>query len=144
MNGKTSGKRHLHSLVRTRNSAPAVSMKMPEEHRERLLQITREFQRQLSIYRAAIRHPQTPRLARWLLVAAVAYAASPIDLIPDFIPVLGHLDDLIVIPALVALAVRLIPENVLIECRNLQLQPARGAPTGGSLPRSPSSALPGS
>ena len=84
--------------------------------KNRLLQITREFKTQLSIYNAAIRHPRTPRLARWLLVAAIAYLASPIDLIPDFIPVLGHLDDLIIIPALVALAVRLIPQDVLAEC----------------------------
>jgi uncharacterized membrane protein YkvA (DUF1232 family) len=62
--------------------------------KNRLFQITREFKRQLSIYNAAVRHPRTPRLARWLLVAAIAYLASPIDLIPDFIPVLGHLDDL--------------------------------------------------
>ncbi|MGA7393710.1 MAG: DUF1232 domain-containing protein, partial [Terrimicrobiaceae bacterium] len=55
----------------------------------RLLQITPEFKTQFSIYSAAIRHPRTPRLARWLLVAAIAYLASPIDLIPDFIPVVG-------------------------------------------------------
>ena len=90
-----------------------------EEVTNRLLQITREFKTQLSIYNAAIRHPRTPRLARWLLVAAIAYLASPIDLIPDFIPVLGHLDDLIIIPALVALAVRLIPQDVLAECRKV-------------------------
>ena len=82
----------------------------------RLLQITREFKKQLSVYNAAIRHPRTPRLPRWLLIVAIAYLASPIDLIPDFIPVLGHLDDLIIIPALVALAVRLIPQDVLAEC----------------------------
>ena len=90
------------------------------EMRNRLLHITREFKRKLSIYKGAIRHPRTPRVARWLLVAAIAYAASPIDLIPDFVPVLGHLDDLIIIPALVALAVRLIPKDVLAECRNVR------------------------
>jgi uncharacterized membrane protein YkvA (DUF1232 family) len=88
--------------------------------KNRLLQIAREFKTQLSIYDAAIRHPRTPWLARWLLVAAIAYLASPIDLIPDFIPVLGHLDDLIIIPALAALAVRLIPQDVLAECSSLK------------------------
>jgi uncharacterized membrane protein YkvA (DUF1232 family) len=119
-----------------RSSTIAILMKMPwpAEPGERLLQITREFKTQLSIYHAAIRHPRTPRLARWLLLAAIAYAASPVDLIPDFIPFLGHLDDLIVIPALVALAVRLIPENVMIECKNLKLQSAASAPTNENRP----------
>ena len=105
----------------------------PQHVRERLLRIAREFKTQLLIYRAAIRHPRTPRLARWLLVAAVAYAASPIDLIPDFIPLLGHLDDLIIIPALVALAVRLIPHDVMLECKNLNLQSAASDLRLGSL-----------
>lgn len=102
--------------------------------RRRLLQITREFRAQLSLYRAALRHPGTPVLARWLLLAAIAYAVSPIDLIPDFIPLLGHLDDLIIIPALVALAVRLIPKNVLIECKNLRTQSAASGPKLGRHP----------
>ena len=112
----------------------AVLMKTPlvEEAREGLLRITREFKMQLSTYHAAIRHPRTPRLARWLLLAAIAYAASPIDLIPDFIPVLGHLDDLIIVPALVALAIRLIPEDVFVECRSLNLQSEATTPTGES------------
>jgi uncharacterized membrane protein YkvA (DUF1232 family) len=100
-----------------------VKVPLLDEARERLLHITREFKTQLSIYKAAIRHPRTPRLARWLLLAAMAYAASPIDLIPDFIPVLGHLDDLIVIPALVLLAIRLIPENVVRECKDPNSNP---------------------
>jgi uncharacterized membrane protein YkvA (DUF1232 family) len=102
--------------------------------RKRLLRISHQFKRQLSIYHAAIRHRRTPRLARWLLVAAIAYAASPIDLIPDFIPVLGHLDDLIVIPTLVALAVQLIPQDVMLECKNLDPQSVVAAPRRGSLP----------
>lgn len=56
------------------------------------------------------KHPQTPPLARWVAIAVLAYAVSPIDLIPDFIPVLGLLDDLILIPLGVALAVRLTPK----------------------------------
>jgi uncharacterized membrane protein YkvA (DUF1232 family) len=56
------------------------------------------------------KHPQTPRAARWIAIAVLAYALSPIDLIPDFIPVLGLLDDVILIPLGVALAVRLTPK----------------------------------
>jgi uncharacterized membrane protein YkvA (DUF1232 family) len=56
------------------------------------------------------RHPQTPRAARWLAFAVIAYAVSPIDLIPDFIPVLGLLDDLVIVPMGVALVVRLTPK----------------------------------
>lgn len=63
------------------------------------------------------RHPETPWHAKLLVAAIVAYALSPIDLIPDFIPVLGYLDDLILIPMGVALAIRLIPTPVLAECR---------------------------
>ena len=55
------------------------------------------------------RHPQTPRAAKWVAFAVIAYAVSPIDLIPDFIPVLGLLDDLVLIPLGVALVVRLTP-----------------------------------
>ena len=65
----------------------------------------------------ALRHPRTPRLARILAWATVIYALSPIDLIPDFIPVLGYLDDMIVLPVLVWLALRLMPADVLAECR---------------------------
>jgi uncharacterized membrane protein YkvA (DUF1232 family) len=62
-------------------------------------------------------HPGTPLLAKALAVVVVAYALSPIDLIPDFIPVLGYLDDVILLPALIWLTVRLIPEAVMAECR---------------------------
>ncbi len=56
------------------------------------------------------KHPQTPRAPKLLAIAVLAYAVSPIDLIPDFIPVLGMLDDLILIPLGVALVVRLTPK----------------------------------
>ena len=68
----------------------------------------------LGVYLLALwklfKHPQTPRAAKWVAVAVIAYAVSPIDLIPDFIPVLGQLDDLILLPLGVALAVRLTPQ----------------------------------
>ena len=61
--------------------------------------------------------PRVPTHARVLAIVVVAYAFSPIDLIPDPIPVLGYLDDLILIPLGIALAVRMIPPDVLAECR---------------------------
>ncbi len=65
----------------------------------------------------AARHPGTPWYAKLLVAGIVAYALSPIDLIPDFIPVLGYLDDLILIPLGIVLAVRMIPRPILEECR---------------------------
>lgn len=66
----------------------------------------------------AYKHAGTPLMAKLLCVLVVAYALSPIDLIPDFIPVLGYLDDVILLPCLIWIAVRLIPSGVLTECRD--------------------------
>jgi uncharacterized membrane protein YkvA (DUF1232 family) len=65
----------------------------------------------------AARHPGTPWYAKLFVAGIVAYAFSPIDLIPDFVPVLGYLDDLILIPVGIALAIRMVPPSVLAECR---------------------------
>ena len=65
----------------------------------------------------ALRRRETPWYAKLLAGVTVGYALSPIDLIPDFIPVLGYLDDLILRPALVALTIRCVPAEVLDECR---------------------------
>ncbi|MDO9371840.1 MAG: YkvA family protein [Gammaproteobacteria bacterium] len=69
-----------------------------------------------ALYLAA-RDPRTPWYAKLLVAGIVAYAFSPIDLIPDFVPVLGYLDDLILIPIGIALAIKLVPHQVLAECR---------------------------
>ncbi|MFL6696932.1 MAG: YkvA family protein [Vitreoscilla sp.] len=66
----------------------------------------------------ACKHPGTPWYAKALGVFVVGYALSPIDLIPDFIPVLGYLDDVLLLPGLIWLAIRLLPAKVLVECRN--------------------------
>lgn len=60
----------------------------------------------------ASKDPRVPWLARIIIVVAVAYAISPIDLIPDFIPILGYLDDLLLLPLAIYLAIRLIPPDV--------------------------------
>lgn len=65
----------------------------------------------------AIKDKETPLIAKILAVCTVGYALSPIDLIPDFIPILGYLDDLILLPALAALTIKLIPKEVLERCR---------------------------
>jgi uncharacterized membrane protein YkvA (DUF1232 family) len=81
-----------------------------------------------ALYLAA-RHPETPWYAKVYLVAIVAYALSPIDLIPDFIPVLGFLDEIILLPFAIALAVKLVPDAVMSECRTrtAQQQPSRSS-----------------
>jgi uncharacterized membrane protein YkvA (DUF1232 family) len=62
--------------------------------------------------------PRTPWYAKGLILLIVAYALSPIDLIPDFVPVLGYLDDLILIPGGIWLAIRMVPPEVLEEARS--------------------------
>ncbi|WP_408593763.1 YkvA family protein [Limnohabitans sp.] len=63
------------------------------------------------------KNPMTPWYAKALGALVVAYALSPIDLIPDFIPVLGYLDDVLLLPVLIWLAVKLLPAEVLQDCR---------------------------
>src|SRR5450759_2749763 len=75
----------------------------------------------------ACRDPRTPWYAKALAILIVVYALSPIDLIPDFIPVLGYLDDLIILPALVALTITWIPKDVMQECRSQAAQLGHGS-----------------
>lgn len=77
----------------------------------------RELQRDVVALYFASRDPRVPWSARLLAAVVVAYAFSPIDLIPDPIPVLGYLDDLILIPLGIALVIKLIPAEVLQDCR---------------------------
>ena len=63
------------------------------------------------------KHPDTPLSAKILATLVVAYALSPIDLIPDFIPVIGYLDDVILVPIGIYFTLKLVPQHVLEECR---------------------------
>lgn len=65
----------------------------------------------------ALKAKETPILAKIVAFLTVAYALSPVDLVPDFIPVLGYLDDLLILPALVALTVKLIPKDIFVQYR---------------------------
>jgi uncharacterized membrane protein YkvA (DUF1232 family) len=77
----------------------------------------------------AYRDPRVPIHARVFAACVVGYALSPIDLIPDPIPVLGYLDDLVLIPLGIALAIRMIPAPVLAECREKARQVVKEKPT---------------
>jgi uncharacterized membrane protein YkvA (DUF1232 family) len=81
----------------------------------------RQWARQLKIETYALylayQDPRVPWYARFFAVLVVGYAFSPIDLIPDFIPVLGYLDDLILIPLGIVLALKMIPPDILADCR---------------------------
>ena len=84
---------------------------------EKLKHWPRRIKRDLSVLYLASRVTRTPWYAKALAIGVAAYAFSPIDLIPDFIPILGQIDDLIVVPLGIALAIRLIPPDVMAEHR---------------------------
>lgn len=79
---------------------------------------------EIGFYWRLWKHDRTPRAARWALAIAILYALSPIDIIPDWIPLAGLLDDAVIVPVLFWVALRLVPEPVIAECR-------RPAPAAG-------------
>tara|TARA_R110000850_G_scaffold2027_1_gene10224 strand:- start:727 stop:1113 length:387 start_codon:yes stop_codon:yes gene_type:complete len=87
------------------------------ERMERLKTLARALKRDVIAVWIAARSARTPWIARLLAVGVAAYALSPIDLVPDFIPVIGYLDDLILVPMGIALVVRLIPSQLMTEFR---------------------------
>jgi uncharacterized membrane protein YkvA (DUF1232 family) len=84
---------------------------------DRLRRWARAIRRDIHALWLAARDPRTPWYARALAVAIAAYALSPIDLIPDVIPVLGYLDEAILLPLALLAAIRLVPPAVMAECR---------------------------
>ena len=84
---------------------------------QKLRQWARDLKRQLMTLWFCSKNPGTPLVAKVSAIAVVAYAFSPIDLIPDFIPILGYLDDVIIVPIGIYITLQLVPENVLAESR---------------------------
>ena len=100
----------------------------------RLRALARRLKAELLALSVAARDPRTPWYARALALLVLAYALSPIDLIPDFIPVLGYLDDLLLVPAGLWLALRLLPPEVLADARReAEAHPRRLARSGWGL-----------
>jgi len=88
---------------------------------ERLKTVANSLKQEIKFYRLVIKDNRTPRIAKIILGIAIGYIFLPFDLIPDWIPVIGYLDDLIVVPILVIVALKFIPHEVKRECRkNLQ------------------------
>ena len=82
-----------------------------------LKKVAGQLKQEFEVYRLVLRHPKTPVLAKIFLGLAIAYVLMPFDLIPDFIPVIGQLDDLVIVPLLVYVALKMIPNSVVNECR---------------------------
>ena len=95
---------------------------------QRLKDWARALKRDVHALYLAARDPRTPWYAKVFALAIAAYALSPIDLIPDFIPVVGYLDEVILLPLAILLAVRLVPPHVMAEHRAAALR-AEGRPT---------------
>jgi len=101
------------------NASPGADQHgAPGGLRGRLQGWARRLKRKLAAFALAGRDPRVPWPARWLILVVVAYALSPIDLIPDFIPVLGLLDDVVLVPLGLYLALRLIPPEVWADCES--------------------------
>lgn len=80
---------------------------------ERLKVLGKKVKKEVEVYQSVLKDKDTPKIARIFLGIAIAYALSPIDLIPDFIPVVGYLDDAIILPILFLVAIKLIPKEVI-------------------------------
>lgn len=82
-----------------------------------LKEIAKNLKYNISAIYLAYKKKDLPFLAKFFSLITVVYALSPIDLIPDFIPILGYLDDLIILPLLILISVKLIPSNIMLECQ---------------------------
>jgi uncharacterized membrane protein YkvA (DUF1232 family) len=102
--------------------------------------MARQFKQELRVYRLVLKDKRTPWFAKVFIGAAVAYTISPIDIIPDFIPILGHLDDLVLVPILVFVGLKFIRKEVVNDARNA-LRASRGEVQHVATPEMPSACL---
>jgi len=82
-----------------------------------LRSIAKKIKSEISFYRLVLRDRRTPLISRVLLWLALGYVFLPFDIIPDWIPVLGHVDDLIIVPGLILAAMLFVPKQVVADCR---------------------------
>jgi len=85
---------------------------------DKLKSAGKSLKHELKVYQLVLKDSRTPKLSKFLLGLAVCYALLPFDIIPDFIPIVGHLDDVIIVPALVIIALKMVPDEVVEDCRN--------------------------
>lgn len=85
--------------------------------RQKIKEIAAKLKSEFEFYKRLQQHPQTPALAKFFLWLAIGYLLLPFDLIPDFIPVLGQLDEVVIIPILLYCALKCTPQQVIDDCR---------------------------
>ncbi len=84
---------------------------------DRLKSTGEKIRRELKVYQLIAKDDRTPKRAKFLLGLAVGYMLLPFDIIPDFIPVIGHLDDMLIVPLMVIAALKMIPKEIVDDCR---------------------------
>lgn len=84
---------------------------------ERIKTIGKDLKSEIKIYMLILNHIRTPKLSKILLGLALGYALFPFDIIPDFIPVIGHIDDMVIVPTLILCALTIIPKEVYEDCK---------------------------
>ena len=89
----------------------------------KLKRLTRVFKSELAVYKLVLKDPKTPLSGKLFLALAVGYLLMPFDLIPDFIPVLGQLDDIVIVPMLVIIALKIIPREIIDKYRKQVYSP---------------------
>ncbi len=84
---------------------------------ERIKSVGRNLKFEIKVYKLLLNDIRTPKLSKILLGLAIAYALFPFDLIPDFVPVIGHIDDMVIVPTLILIALTIIPKEVYEESK---------------------------